>query len=67
MGQYVSNFRYIEAQIAPDEMAFDDRFTYFINPFSGTLKRHLKREHATTMEIVYDAASDWASIEVTTP
>jgi len=67
MGQYVSNFRYIETQIGKDEMAFGDRFTYFITPFPGTLQRHLKREHAKTMEIVYDAAIDWASIESSTP
>ena len=66
MGQYVSNFRYIETQIGKDEMAFGDRFTYFISPFTGTLQRHLKREHAKTMEIVYDAAIDWANIENST-
>ena len=67
MGQYVSNFRYIETQIGKDEMAFGDRFAYFISPFPGTLQRHLKREHAKTMEVVYDAAIDWASIESSTP
>ena len=63
MGQYVSNFRYIETQIGKDEMAFGDRFAYFITPFPGTLQRHMKRERAKTMEVVYDAAIDWASIE----
>ena len=38
MGQYVSNFRYIETQIGKDEMAFGDRFAYFISPFPGTLQ-----------------------------
>jgi hypothetical protein len=47
-------------------MAFGDRFAYFITSFPGTLQRHLKREHAKTME-VYDAAIDWASIESSTP
>ncbi len=38
MGQYVSNFRYIETQIGKDEMAFGGRFAYFISPFPGTLQ-----------------------------
>ena len=67
MGQYVSNFRYIETQIGKDEIAFGDHFAYFISPFPGTLQRHLKWEHAKTMDIVYDAAIDWASIESSTP
>jgi hypothetical protein len=44
-------------------MAFQDRFSYFIDPFSVNLQRHLKREHPKSMEIVYDAAIDWATIE----
>jgi hypothetical protein len=63
MGGYVSQFRYIETQIAEEEMAFQDRFSYFIDPFSVNLQRHLKREHPKSMEIVYDAAIDWATIE----
>lgn len=42
MGSYVSQYRYIETQIPVNEMAFYDRFSYFIAPFSGTLQRHLK-------------------------
>ena len=67
MGSYVSQYRYIETQIPVNEMAFYDRFSYFIAPFSGTLQRHLKREQPKTMEFVYDAAMEWANIETSTP
>jgi len=67
MGSYVSQYRYIETQIPVNEMAFYDRFCYFIAPFSGTLQRHLKREQPKTMEFVYDAAMEWANIETSTP
>jgi hypothetical protein len=60
--RYISKFRSLEQQISTKEMAFGDRLQYFLSPLEKDLRRFIKREHPNTMEIVYDAAIDWACI-----
>jgi Ty3 transposon capsid-like protein/Zinc knuckle len=64
MESYISKFRSLEVQISVSEMAFGDRLHYFIAPFEMKLKRAIKTDHPRTMELAYDAATDWAYINV---
>jgi len=48
-------------------MAFYDRFSYFITPFSGSLQRHLKWEQPKTMDVVYNTAMEWTNVEMSMP